>query len=157
KRNLVLVFQGPDADALTHIGQRPDAWLRRSPRRTRGNRPATGIVIHCRKTARSAAGVRPHLGQVTVGVGLGPNCGCGRMEAILRAIRLAMTERDAFGPTLRRLRLQRGISLDRLATDTKVSVDLWNGLERNDLSRWPTGIYARSYVRAYATHIGVDP
>ena len=33
-----------------------------------------------------------------------------------------------------------GISLDELATSTKVSVDLWVGLEQNDLSRWPSGI-----------------
>ena len=40
---------------------------------------------------------------------------------------------------------------------TNVSATLWDGLERNDLSRWPTGIYARSYVRSYAKAIGVDP
>jgi len=68
-----------------------------------------------------------------------------------------MSERDAFGPNLRRLRVQRGISLERIAEDTKVSVDLWDGLERNDFSRWPTGIYARSYIRAYAEAIGADP
>ncbi len=38
-----------------------------------------------------------------------------------------------------------------------MSADLWAGLERGNLSRWPTGIYARSSVRAYAGHIGVDP
>jgi hypothetical protein len=68
-----------------------------------------------------------------------------------------MTEQAAFGPSLRRVRLQRGIALDRLAIDTKVSVELWSALERNDLSRWPMGIYARSYVRAYAIHVGLDP
>jgi transcriptional regulator with XRE-family HTH domain len=68
-----------------------------------------------------------------------------------------MSEREAFGPSLRRVRLQRGISLDRLAVDTNVSVAMWSGLERNDLSRWPIGIYARSYVRAYAIHVGLDP
>jgi Helix-turn-helix domain len=31
------------------------------------------------------------------------------------------------------------------------------GLERNDLSRWPTGLYARAYVRTYAQLIGADP
>jgi hypothetical protein len=36
-------------------------------------------------------------------------------------------------------------------------VSLWAGLERNDLSRWPNGIYARSYVRVYAAAIGADP
>jgi len=68
-----------------------------------------------------------------------------------------MSERDAFGPNLRRIRVQRGMSLEQLAASTKVSVALWKGLERNDFSRWPTGIYARSYVRDYATAIGVDP
>jgi transcriptional regulator with XRE-family HTH domain len=68
-----------------------------------------------------------------------------------------MSERDAFGPNLRRIRIQRGITLDQLAEATKVSVTLWTALERNDFSRWPTGIYARSYVRDYAAAIGADP
>jgi transcriptional regulator with XRE-family HTH domain len=67
-----------------------------------------------------------------------------------------MGEREAFGPNLRRIRVQRGISLDQIAAATKVSHDLWAGLERNDFSRWPTGIYARAYVRAYALQLGVD-
>ena len=68
-----------------------------------------------------------------------------------------MSEREAFGPNLRRIRLQRGVSLQQLAETTKVSESLWAGLERNDFSRWPTGIYARSFVREYATAIGLDP
>jgi transcriptional regulator with XRE-family HTH domain len=68
-----------------------------------------------------------------------------------------MSERDAFGPNLRRIRVQRGLSLEQLAESTKVSVALWKGLERNDFSKWPSGIYARSYVREYANAIGVDP
>lgn len=68
-----------------------------------------------------------------------------------------MSEREAFGPNLRRQRVQRGIPLDKIAASTKVSADLWAGLERSDLSRWPSGIYARAYVRAYATEIGADP
>jgi transcriptional regulator with XRE-family HTH domain len=68
-----------------------------------------------------------------------------------------MGERQAFGTNLRRKRIQHGISLEQIAASTKVSADLWEGLERSDLSRWPTGIYARGYVRAYAVEIGVDP
>lgn len=68
-----------------------------------------------------------------------------------------MSEREAFGPNLRRIRVQRGISIHAIAAATKVNASLWEGLERNDLSRWPTGIYARSYVRSYAKVIGVDP
>ena len=68
-----------------------------------------------------------------------------------------MSERDAFGPNLRRIRIQRGISVLDIVSRTNVNAALWEGLERNDLSRWPTGIYARAYVRSYAKAIGVDP
>jgi transcriptional regulator with XRE-family HTH domain len=68
-----------------------------------------------------------------------------------------MGERQAFGTNLRRRRVQHGISLEQIAESTKVSIELWEALERSDLSRWPTGIYARAYVRAYAMEIGVDP
>jgi transcriptional regulator with XRE-family HTH domain len=65
--------------------------------------------------------------------------------------------RDAYGPNLRRIRLERGISLKELAESTKVPVELWAAFERNDVSGWPTGIYARAYVRQYAYAIGLDP
>jgi transcriptional regulator with XRE-family HTH domain len=64
---------------------------------------------------------------------------------------------DAFGPNLRRIRLQRGISLQQLAGATKVPEALWAAFERNDVSRWPDGIFARAYIRQYADAIGVDP
>jgi len=67
------------------------------------------------------------------------------------------SEREAFGPNLRRIRLQRGISIYEVVTATNVNAALWEGLERNDLSRWPTGLYARAYVRSYAKVIGADP
>jgi transcriptional regulator with XRE-family HTH domain len=65
--------------------------------------------------------------------------------------------RQAFGPNLRRIRIQKGIPIEKIAAGTKISADLLNGLERNDFSRWPIGIYARAYVRQYAYAIGVDP
>jgi len=68
-----------------------------------------------------------------------------------------MSDRESFGPRLRRERERRGISLETLAASTKVSTDLWEGLERNDLARWPSGIFARAFVRDYAKVIGLDP
>jgi transcriptional regulator with XRE-family HTH domain len=68
-----------------------------------------------------------------------------------------MSERDAFGPNLRRIRLQRGVSIESIVKATNVSKALWEGLERNDFTRWPAGIYARANVRSYAQAIGVDP
>ena len=67
-----------------------------------------------------------------------------------------MSDRETFGPRLRAERERRGISLDTIASVTKVGVDLWEGLERNDFSRWPSGIFARAFVRDYAKAIGLD-
>jgi len=68
-----------------------------------------------------------------------------------------MTAAEAFGPNLRRIRLRRGISLDELSSQTNVSAELWEAMEHNDFSRWPTGVAARAYVRDYATIVGLDP
>jgi transcriptional regulator with XRE-family HTH domain len=65
--------------------------------------------------------------------------------------------RDAFGPNLRRIRIKKQISIEQIAKATKLLPSLFQGLERNDFSQWPTGVYARSYVRQYAEAIGVDP
>jgi transcriptional regulator with XRE-family HTH domain len=65
--------------------------------------------------------------------------------------------REAFGPNLRRLRIQRGVTLPEIVDATKVSIELLTGLERNDFTYWPGGIYARAYIRQYAYAIGVDP
>jgi transcriptional regulator with XRE-family HTH domain len=67
-----------------------------------------------------------------------------------------MSDRDTFGPRLRRERERRRISLDTIAAVTKVGVDMWEGLERNDYSRWPSGIFARAFVRDYARAVGLD-
>lgn len=65
--------------------------------------------------------------------------------------------REAFGPNLRRIRLQRGITMEQIAESTNIAQDLLEGLERNDFGEWPVGIFARAYVRQYAYAIGVDP
>ena len=67
-----------------------------------------------------------------------------------------MSEKDTFGPRLRAERERRGISIETIASVTKVGGDLWEGLERNDFSRWPSGIFARAFVRDYARAIALD-
>jgi transcriptional regulator with XRE-family HTH domain len=58
---------------------------------------------------------------------------------------------------LRRERERQGITLESIASATKISASLFRGLERGDVSRWPSGIFRRSFIRAYATAIGLDP
>jgi hypothetical protein len=67
-----------------------------------------------------------------------------------------MSDCDTFGPRLRAERERRGISIETIASVTKVGEDLWDALERNDFSRWPSGIFARAFVRDYARAIGLD-
>jgi hypothetical protein len=55
------------------------------------------------------------------------------------------------------MRLQRGVSLQQIATETNVSEVLWAAMEKNDFSRWPNGIFARAYIRDYAKIVGADP
>jgi transcriptional regulator with XRE-family HTH domain len=58
---------------------------------------------------------------------------------------------------LRRERERRQIALSSISANTKISASLFEGLERGDVSRWPSGIYRRSFIRAYASGIGLDP
>ena len=77
----------------------------------------------------------------------------GKEFASLKDVRL---EKETFGPVLRAARERRGVTLKQLALETKLSVELWEGLEENDLSRWPKRVFARSYVRDYALRVGLD-
>ena len=67
-----------------------------------------------------------------------------------------MSEKDTFGPRLRSERERRGISIETIVEVTKVGADLSLGLERNDFSKWPSGIFARAFVRDYAKAVGLD-
>lgn len=68
-----------------------------------------------------------------------------------------MTPQDMFVARLRRHRERSQLSLDEVAAETRIKRDLLAAFERNDLSGWPRGLYARAWVRAYASAIGHDP
>jgi transcriptional regulator with XRE-family HTH domain len=68
-----------------------------------------------------------------------------------------MTDLAGFGPSLRRERERRGIPLQAIADRTKISVSLLADLEQTDFSRWPSGIFRRAFLRAYAGAVGLDP
>jgi hypothetical protein len=64
---------------------------------------------------------------------------------------------QSFGACLRRERERRQIALSSISANTKISVSLFEALEREDVSRWPVGIYRRAFIRAYANGVGLDP
>jgi transcriptional regulator with XRE-family HTH domain len=67
-----------------------------------------------------------------------------------------MTDARTFGAWLQRERERRDITLRTIADRTKIGAGLLQSLERGDVSRWPGGIYRRSFVRSYADAIGLD-
>jgi len=67
-----------------------------------------------------------------------------------------MSHKESFGFRLRAARERRGLTLESVTAETKVPVVLWEALERNDLSNWPTGLFARAYVSDYARMVGLD-
>ena len=68
-----------------------------------------------------------------------------------------MSPKETFVIRLRRHRQRNRVSLQAIAKETNVKVEMLEALERNDLSEWPRGVYARAWVRAYASAIGLDP
>jgi hypothetical protein len=68
-----------------------------------------------------------------------------------------MNPQETFIARLRRHRERNRISLDEICTETRIKRDLLEGFEQYDLSAWPRGVYARAWVRAYASAVGLDP
>jgi hypothetical protein len=64
---------------------------------------------------------------------------------------------ESFGARLRSQRERKGIALDTIARSTKINIALFDALERGDASRWPSGLFRRAFIRAYAAAIGLDP
>ena len=62
----------------------------------------------------------------------------------------------SFGARMRHERERRQITIASIAESTKILGALLEGLEKNDVSRWPTGFYRRAFFRAYARAIGVN-
>lgn len=63
---------------------------------------------------------------------------------------------DSFGSRLRYERERRQIALRSIAESTKINITLLEGLERDDVSRWPSGIFRKSFIRSYADAVGLN-
>jgi transcriptional regulator with XRE-family HTH domain len=62
-----------------------------------------------------------------------------------------------FGARLRQQRERQHVELSAIASETKITLSLLEGLERDDVSHWPGGIFRKAFVRAYAQAIGMNP
>jgi cytoskeletal protein RodZ len=68
-----------------------------------------------------------------------------------------VTDRALFGDRLRRARERSKLTLPQIAERTKIGTATLASLERGECTRWPVGVYSRSYVKSYAEAVGVDP
>jgi transcriptional regulator with XRE-family HTH domain len=68
---------------------------------------------------------------------------------------MSTTSNFELGPRLRACRERRGITIAAVADSIKIKRSLLDELERNDVSRWPPGIYGRALVREYAKSLGL--
>ena len=64
---------------------------------------------------------------------------------------------QTFGTRLRRQRERQHIELSSIAAETKIALPLLEGLEADSVSHWPSGIFRRAFLRAYAHAIGLQP
>jgi len=68
-----------------------------------------------------------------------------------------MTPQETFIARLRRHRERNRISLDEIVSETRIKREQLEAFERGNLDVWPRGIYARAWIRGYASVIGLDP
>jgi len=60
------------------------------------------------------------------------------------------------GETLRRERLKRNLSLDRISGELKISSRLLDAIEQEHFEKLPGGVFTKSFVRQYAHFLGLD-
>jgi cytoskeletal protein RodZ len=62
-----------------------------------------------------------------------------------------------FGASFKQAREAKGISLDQIATETRISTRFLSAIETEEFHLLPGGIFNRGFVRAYAEKVGLDP
>jgi cytoskeleton protein RodZ len=65
-------------------------------------------------------------------------------------------KKAGFGEHLRREREMRGISLDEIASATRIGTRFLQAMENEQWSQLPGGVFNRGFVRAVAHHLGLD-
>ena len=63
--------------------------------------------------------------------------------------------RATFCARLQAARESKGLPLAQIAASTKINASLLRSLEAADLSRWPKGLFRRSYLRDYLRAVGL--
>ncbi len=62
----------------------------------------------------------------------------------------------SFGRYLRSLRIEKGISLQTVATETRIGLSTLLLIENEDLDKLPAEVFMKGFLRAYAKVVGAD-
>jgi cytoskeletal protein RodZ len=63
----------------------------------------------------------------------------------------------SLGKYLQGERLARGISLEQISTDTRISMSMLQAIEEGNTEKLPASVLVKGFLRAYAGKIGLDP
>lgn len=66
------------------------------------------------------------------------------------------SETGSVGARLKRERESKRVTLRQIANTTRIAVSALDAIERDDVKKLPGGIFARSFVRAYASELKLD-
>jgi cytoskeletal protein RodZ len=69
---------------------------------------------------------------------------------------ITTNDRTSLGELLRRAREHRGLTLEKVANETKIPHRHLEALEHDNLTAIPAGFYQRAEIRAYARAVGLD-
>src|SRR5690349_9403193 len=61
-----------------------------------------------------------------------------------------------FGASFKQAREAKGISLDQIAAETRISTRFLQAIEDEEFNLLPGGIFNRGFVRTYAEKLGLD-
>jgi len=64
---------------------------------------------------------------------------------------------QSFGARMREQREKQQVSLIEISEHTKIKISLLEALEQDDVTHWPSGIFRRAFIRAYAHAIELEP
>lgn len=63
---------------------------------------------------------------------------------------------ESFGAYLRQLREEKGVSMEEVASRTKISLKYLQALEEDDLGKIPNEVFAKGFIRSYARCLALE-
>jgi cytoskeleton protein RodZ len=67
-----------------------------------------------------------------------------------------MKSEETIGEYLKQIRLSKGISLEEIASETKINVTILDHLENDRFEELPAAPFVKGFIRAYAKFVGAD-